>query len=298
MPGRGTYQFDRQNNGNIVDSQENVERARKLFRDGGIISQKWGPGRDPSDITYGGWHSLCHLAAGAGVYGLDNKYLWVAITHAGSEDKYFTTVSSQEANGSVKAVNLGSDQGRTIIGRANLLGFVEGTSRGHILARNVQDPPQAFNRWPRQNYDCDAGCNTNGGTVWEHWSTTRDLRSSHPIGDSVLKAYVTLVSMLGGKFVACVARGRRSYNHPTQLCALVKAGFIAKEEVLWDTTPYEIPSDAERLLQEAKPTDSLTAVAALAWNTSAEQRYYMFKRKIGSWSTKANVEEDLRQFGL
>lgn len=298
MPGRGTYQFDVQSNGNIVDTQENVERARKVFRDGDIISQLWGPGRDQSDFRYGGWHSLCHLAAGAGVYNLDDRYLWTAITHADDEDKYFATVSSKEADDTVKTINLGSDEGRNLIGRAKLLGFVEGTSRGHILARGVQDSPEAFNRWPRQDYDQNAGSNADGGTVWEHWCTVRDIRSTHAIGDSVIKAYLTLVSVLGGKFVACVARGRRSYNHPIHLCALVKAGFITKEEALWDTMPYEIPANAERLLQEARPKDSLAAVATLAWDRNGEQRYHMFKRKIDCWSTKNNVVQDLRQFGL
>jgi len=298
MPGRGAYQFDVQNNGNLLDNRENVERARTLFNDGDIISNSWGPGRDQSDFKYGGWHSLCHLAAGAGVYRLNNKYRWVAITHAGTEDVYRATVSSLEADATVKNVHLDADQGRNLIGQAELIGFVEGTSRGHILARGIQDPPQAFNRWPRQTYDYDAGSNSSGGTVWEHWCTTRDIRSSHPIGDSVLKAYVSLVSTLGGQFVACVARGRRSYNHPVQLCALVKAGFITKQDAMWDTMPYPISAAAESKFQEARPADSLQAVAKLSWDMTGGKRYYMFNRKIDSWSIKANVEVDLRQFGI
>jgi hypothetical protein len=298
MPGRGAYQFDVQDNGNLLDNQVNLERARRLFNDGDIILGKWGPGRDQSDFRHGGWHSLCHLAAGAGVYKRNNRYLWVTITHAGTEDVYRATVSSLETDGTTKTTPLDSDQGRNLIEQAQLLGFVEGTSRGHISARGIEDPPGAFNSWPRQEYDREAGSNGDGGTVWEHWCTTRDIRSSQPVGNSVIRAYVTLVSTLGGKFVAAVARGRRSYNHPTQLCALVKGGFITQEEALWDTTPHPVSAAAESKFQEARPADSLEAVATLEWDASRGPRYYMFKRKIDAWSKRNNVEDDLRQFGL
>lgn len=181
--------------------------------------------------------------------------------------------------------------------QANLVGYVEGTSRGHISARNVQDPPDAFNFWPRQAFDSAVGSDDDGGTVWEHWCTTRDLRRSNPVGDSVLRAYLTLASTLGGEFVASVARGRRSYHHPVQLCALVTAGFIARTEALWDTTPCRIPRTAERLLQEARPTDSLKVVESMAWTPSGGRRYFMFSRRIRSWSDKSSVERDLNRFG-
>ena len=297
MSVRGTYRFDIQDDGNIVDNTENIERARRLFRDGTIIGGQWGPGRQ-GDFVYGGWHCLCHLLAGSGAYQSNSGYLWAAITHAGDEDRYLATVTTREADGTARTVNLDSSEGRNLVELATLLGYVEGSSMGHISARNVQDPPNAFNSWPRQVFDQTAGSNASGGTVWEHWSTTRDLRRSDPIGDSVLRAYITLVSALGGKFVAAVARGRRTYNHPVQLCALVKAGFIAREEALWDTTPYRIPSDAERLLQEARPDDCLRAVESLSWTPSGGQRYFMFSRKINSWSDRRSVEYDLNLQGI
>lgn len=297
MPNRGTYQFDVQANGNLVNSVENLELARRLFRDGDIISGRWGPGRS-GDFDHGGWHCLCHLAAGAGVYQSGSGYLWVAITHAGNEDKYLATVSCRESDRTVRTFDLDSAEGDNLLNQANLLGYVEGTSTGHILARNVQDPPGAFNSWPRQNFEPTEGSNEQGGgTVWEHWCTTRDLRETDAIGDSVLQAYLTLVSTLGGEFVATVARGRRSYNHPEQLCALVKAGFIAREDALWDTRPHEIPRPEELLFQEARPADCLQAVESLTWTPSGGRRYFMFSRRISSWSDKSSVESDLNQFG-
>ncbi len=298
MPGRGAYQFEVQSNGKLIDNEENVERVRRLFNDGDIILGKWGPGRDQSDFKHGGWHSSCHLAAGAGVYMHNDKYLWAAITYADTEKLYRATVSLLEDGRTAKNIALDSDQGRNLVTQAKLLGFVEGTSRGHISARGIVDPPDAFNRWPRQKYDADRDSDAHGGTVWEHWCTTRDIRASQPIGDSVIRAYVTLVSTLGGKFVAAVIRGRDDYYHPIQLCALVKGGFITKEEALWDITPHAIPAGAESSFQEARPADSIKAVATLEWDTSTELRYYMFKRKIGSWNKTEEVAKDLREFGL
>ncbi len=296
MPNRGTYQFAVQANGNIVNSTENVDLARRLFRDGEIISERWGPGR-PGDFDSGGWHCLCHLAAGAGVYQSGTGYLWVAITHAGDEDKYLATVSAWETDRTVRTVELDSSEGRNLLNQANLLGYVEGTSLGHISARNVQDPPDAFNSWPRQAFEPAPRTNEQGGgTVWEHWCTTRDLRATNAIGDSVLRAYLTLVSTLGGEFVATVARGRRSYKHPDQLCALVKAGFVAREEALWDTMPYEIPRPQEVLFQEARPGDCLGAAESLSWTPTGGRRYFMFSRRIDGWSERSNVESGLNQF--
>jgi hypothetical protein len=295
MPNRGTYQFDVQANGSIIYNVKNLELTRKLFRDGNIISGNWGPGRS-GDFDYGGWHCLCHLAAGAGVFQSSNGYLWVAITHAGNEDKYIATISSKKSDGTILTVGLSSTEGQDFLNQANLVGYVEGTSVGHISARNVQDPPGAFNSWPRQAFDHPPDSNQQGGTVWEHWSTTRDLRETSVIGDSVLRAYLSLVSTLGGQFVATIARGRRTYNHPVQLCALVKAGFIARDDALWDSMPHRIPPQEEHLLNEARPADSLKAVESLEWSLSDGRRYFMFSRRISSWSIKSNVESDLNQF--
>lgn len=290
-PGRGTYQFDVYDNGNIINNEANLDRLCKLFRDGEIIGGKWGPGR-PGDFDNGSWHILCHLAAGSGVYINGNNYLWVSITHAGDKDEYSATVSTKNGD-SIRRVPLNSAEGYDLIASSKILGYIEGSSQGHILARNIQDPPTAFNSWPRQYFDRDVDSPNNGGTVWELWCPTRDIRKSCAVGYSVLSAYLALVSTLGGKFVAAVARGRRSHEHPRQLCALVKAGFISHEEALWDTMPKPITPDAERFFKEAKPEFSLQALEKIQWDTSGELYYYMFKRKIDSWSKARDVKDDL-----
>ena len=118
MTTRGTYQFEVQANGNLVNNTGNIELARRLFRDGTIISGRWGPGR-PGDFDYGGWHCLCHLAAGAGVYLLGNQYLWVSITHAEIGDKYIATVSTRVTGGNVRIIELGSAEGHNLTSGAN-----------------------------------------------------------------------------------------------------------------------------------------------------------------------------------
>ena len=113
---------------------------------------------------------------------------------------------------------------------------------------------------------------------------------SSGIGTSVLTAYLTLVSLLGGRFVAAVARGRREHGHPLQLVALVKAGLLTTEEALWDVTPEPIPQVAQNQLYEARPADAFAAAASLAFPAL---RYYMFQRRIRRWSKTADVKKDL-----
>lgn len=289
---RGTYNFEIDDTGKVINNEANLERLCNLFRDSEIIAGNWGPGRS-GDFENGSWHILCHLAAGSGVYRNDNNYLWVSITHAGDRDEYIATVSFKIDGDNVRTIPLNSPEGNSLIESSKLLGYIEGSSQGQILARNIQDSSTAFNRWPRQNFNRDIESSNSGGTVWEFWCPTRDIRESCAVGRSVLRAYLTLVSTLGGKFVAAVARGRRAHEHPRHLCALVKAGFISREDALWDTMPKPITSDAERLLKEARPEDSLKAVEKLQWDTLGEPCYYMFQRKISSWSKTSDVAADL-----
>ena len=295
---RGSYGFDIQSSGNLIDNAYNLERIRALFRDGAIISQKWGPG-DPGDFDNGGWHSLCHLAGASAVFKSPLKYFWVGLTHVESIDRYKATVSYLGASGEAGMMDLASDAGRSLLASSVLLGYVEGTSEGHISARSIIDPPERFNGWKRQDFDRPAkGDKKEGGTVWEHWCTTRDLRPTNAVGDSVLRAYLTLVSFLGGEFVTLVIRGRRLYNHPDQLCALVKAGFVTREEALCDLRPSEIPRSAEDLFKEARPVDSLRAVEQLAWPAPPAHGYFMFKRAIKQFSDRSRVEADFRTAGI
>jgi len=292
MARRGTYDFDIDSNGNLADSVANLERLRALFRDGRIIADHWGPG-DAGDFDHGAWHILCHLAAGGALLETARGPAWLGISWDGMRDLYMA-VASIQSDDRVENLTLESDEGGALLASARPLAFVEGTSQGHVTARGVQDPPDAFNGCPRQEFDRDVTDPGEGGVVWEHWCTTRDIRPQSVVGTSVLSAFLTLVSVLGGCFVAPVARGRRDHQHPRQLAALIRAGVLTREEALWDTSPLAIPPRAQRLFYEARPICSLEACRWLDLHGDGEVRYFMFARRIRSWSPTEAVARDLR----
>jgi len=291
---RGSYQFEVNPNGDLTNNAGNVERLRRLWLDRTLIQGYYlGPG-DPGDFDYGAWHVSCHLAgAGGAMRATNGEVLWLEISHKGAYDKYYASVTAA-AKGGPSTVELDSAAGRALVDGAAVLGFVEGNSTGRTSARGVNDSPTLFNLWRRQDFDQPANRSAqDGGKVWEHWCTLRDIRSSAPIGTSVLSAYVSLVATLGDRFAPTVARGRRDYAHPDQLQALVTAGFTTKQSALWDTTPIPLPRAAEALLLESDPHAALEAVKGLDWSNSP--RYYMFSRRIESWSEKDQVEVDFSE---
>jgi hypothetical protein len=289
---RGTFQFETTPGGDLIDNAANVERLRKLWLDRTMIDgDDLGPG-DDGDFDHGAWHSSCHLIGAGGVRrAADGRILWLEVSHARARDEYFGSVTVHGATH-----RLDSAEGRALLNGSTLLGFVEGNSVGHISARGVNDPPTLFNLWKRQDFDKPVTSDEDGGKVWEHWCTVRDIRPPHAIGASVLGAYVSLVAALGDRFVPTVARGRRDYAHPTQLCAMVKAGLTTEASATWDVMPHPIPAAAERKLLEATPADEAAAVATLEWG--AAPRYYMFERRISRWSRADKVRHDLRAFGV
>jgi hypothetical protein len=294
MPKRGLYGFEIQSDGNVADCDSNLELLRKLFRDGVIIKERFGPG-NPGDFDFGSWHILCHLAGGSAVFKLGGQRLWVGIIHKGAPDAYEAGVVCRNG-GNVAILGLKSDAGRAKAAQGSLLGFIEGSSAGHVLARGIRDPRGAYNGWLRQDFDRNVWSTAEGGTVWEHWCTTRDLRQTNGPGDTLLRAYLSMVAAFGGRFVAAVARGRRSHEHPFQLCALVKAGLLTADEAAWDCTPLPIPGKVQRLLYEARLDDYLKAAEKLDWPRGASPSYYMFKRCIQQWSPSAAVRADLAAF--
>ena len=294
MPQRGLYGFEIQSNRNLADNDANLELLRKLFRDGAIIQNRFGPG-NPGDFDIGSWHILCHLAGGSAVLEQSGQKLWVGIVHKGSPYAYKASIVSREG-GNVSRLGLRSDDGKVKVAQGSLLGFVEGSSAGHVLARNVRDRKGAYNGWLRQDFDQSVWSRREGGTVWEHWCTTRDLRQANVPGDTLLRAYLSLVSALGGRFVAAVARGRRSHEHPFQLCALVKSGLLTADEAAWDCTPLTLPGKVQRLLYEARPDEYLKAAEKLDPPRGTSPSYFMFKRCIQQWSPSAAVQADLAAF--
>jgi len=294
MPTRGSYAFEINGNGALVGNAANLEKLRRLFRDGDIIDGNFGPGNF-GDFDHGSWHILCHLTGGTGVLETAAGRAWCAITHVPANDRYRATITYRR-NGAVTTMPLANGEGAVLADGARCVGFIEGSSSGHIFARGANDARDAFNGWPRQRFDKDASSDATGGTVWELWSATRDIRPSSAIGTSVLKAYLTLVSRLGGRFVAAVARGRRVHNHPAQLVALVEAGLLTTEEAQWDVTPEPISQPVQEMLYEARPPDALAAAELLPFSLG-RQHYFMFERRIGDWSTLEDVQRDFESRG-
>jgi len=289
---RGTFKFEVTPGGDLVDSPANVEALRTLWLDRSMIDgDDLGPG-DDGDFDFGAWHSACHLiGAGGARRASDGKILWLEVSHDPGKDEYFGSVTP--TGGPTR--RLDSAEGRALVAGSTLLGFVEGNSVGHISARHVNDPDTLFNKWHRQDFDKPVGSDEDGGKVWEHWCTVRDIRPPHRIGGSVLRAYLSLAAALGDRFIPTVARGRRDYGHPKQLCAMVRGGMTAEASATWDIKPHKVPDAAERKLLEARPGDEAAAVATLEWDQTP--RYYMFQRRITHWSAADKVKHDLLEFG-
>ena len=291
--GRGTYDFELDETGNLANFAANVERLRRLWLDRGSINgDALGPG-DPGDFDNGAWHVACHLLGGCGVRrGSDGTIVWHQVSHDPSVDRYFASATFREGS-ATRTIPIDSAEGRTLLSGSTVLGFVEGTSLGRTSARAVMDPPTLFNLWRRQDFDWPPGSKQDGGRVWEHWCTLRDIRPTHAIGTSVLTAFISMVAALGDYFAPTVARGRREYGHPAQLRAMVRAGLIAEKAAVWTGTPAAIAAEHEAVFEEADPATSLDTASALDW--SNPPRYHMFARKIAGWSKAAEVERDLSQ---
>jgi len=289
---RGTLRFETTSSGDLVSGPANVEALRTLWLSRNLVNgADLGPG-DPGDFDYGAWHVSCHLAgAGGARRAADGRILWLEISHAPASDTYYASVTARGRNGA-ETVPLDSSAGRALLERSALLGFVEGNSTGRTSCRGVTDPPSRFNRWKRQDFDQSIDSPSEGGKVWEHWCTLRDIRPPVSIAASVLKAYVFLVAALGDRFAPTVARGRRDYAHPRQLRAMVQAGLTSRESALWDTKPVAIPKALEPLFLEAEPEKALEAIDALDWTSTP--RYYMFERRIARWSEASDVARDLQ----
>jgi hypothetical protein len=289
---RGSFGFDVSPAGELLDTTTNVEALRRLWLDRTLVrGGDIGPG-NRGDFDDGAWHSSCHLVAGGGVRrAADGSLLWLEISHEAADDEYFASVTARDG----RTVKLDTPDGRSVLEGSKLLGFVEGNSKGHISARGVNDPSDRFNSWRRQDFDKPAeGDRADGGKVWEHWCTTRNIRPGNRFGAAVLQAYVALTAALSDLFVAVVARGRRVYGHPVQLAAMVKAGFVAEGSALADITPRGMSREVETLFNRAEPAAAIDAASKLEWG--AEPRYYMFGRRIASWSKAADVRNDLRSY--
>ena len=172
---------------------------------------------------------------------------------------------------------------------SRVVGFVEGTSKGRISARFTKDPPTLFNLWRRQDFDLPAGTPQDGGRVWEHWCTLRDIRPAHQIGTSALTAYVSLTAALGDHFVPTVARGRREYGHPVQLREMVRC---RPDDQEGGAVGRQAQGDTGKLRSRVRGTPILPHRSRRQARSIGRTRlsYYMFKRKIAlDWSKASDV---------
>lgn len=292
---RGSFAFEVTESGDLMSLSANVETLRRLWLDRTLVNDDdLGPG-DPGDFDNGAWHVACHLAGAAGVMKTEGGLAWLQIEHDPRLDEYFAGITIK-VGAAPRTLRIDSAEGRALVGTGKVLGFVEGTSLGRTSARDVSDPPTLFNLWRRQDFDQPLESEADGGRVWEHWCTLRDIRSSHRIGTSVLTAYVSLCAALGDRFAPTVARGRNEYGHPAQLRALVRAGFAGAAAATWDTKPLPIAADMERKLRASDSGVSLAAAADLPWK-AGDMTYFMFQRKLDKFVPAAVVKRSLGQRG-
>lgn len=288
MKTRGEYNFEIDVKGKILPNQANLQKLRALLLDRKLINDEiLGPG-DHEDYLIGSWHIFCHLTAACAVFKKRNNYIWTEISHVPLIDEYITTVTVDSSQETVCSFPLYSSVGQKIIHDAKLLGFIEGTSFGHISAIDVQDKPEDFNKNYRQEYDNDELSMKEGGRVWEHWVVTRDISEKSHIGSSILQAYLEMLSICGGIYSGIVGRSRSDYHHPEQLKALKTAGLLNVEEVLFDITPKSIPQSSALKIFSANPKICLETVKDFSWDLN-KVSFFMFQRKIDKWNAKENL---------
>ncbi|CAG0986471.1 hypothetical protein PHYC_02051 [Phycisphaerales bacterium] len=296
MPVRGRYRFVVDSNGRVASTPQNVRLFRQLLLDWSIIDGDGGPGTKADGR--GSWHVFCHLAAGAGVFRLPRRGgVWVGITFDQSRRRYAATVCCTTSRG-VAAYPLRSSPAATVLRRATWCGFVEGASRGRILDRQAHDPGNPITTDRRQDYDQNPNSTADGGPVWEMWSASRDIRTPRGAGDSLVSAYLELLSVLGGRFASVVARGRMDpeYGHLRQMCAMVDAGLIEVAEALCDIEPVPIPPAIATTLLEATPSAFAHAAAAIGLIRSTHA-YYMYDRRVLNFASAALLRRLVRTLG-
>jgi hypothetical protein len=291
---RGSLRFEIDKRNSLRNSAANVAKLRTLWLDRTRINDlAIGPG-DPGDFDRGAWHVACHLLGAAGVCKApDGRFRWLEVSHNSTRDRYFASVTWQNGRGTL-SFPVDSAEGRQAMAGTEVLGFVEGNSTGRTSARNVTDSPFPFNLWRRQDFDQPVDSESDGGRVWEHWCTLRDIRETSELAMSVLSAFMALAATLGDHFAATVARGRSEYSHPVQLCAMIDAGLISEEAATIDIAPIPIPDIAEAAFAAADPGLALEACSLLEW--TASPTYFMFKRRINSWVDAGRVEAELKRF--
>jgi len=293
---RGEYGFTIDSQEHLLCNEDNYQKAQRMFLDWNIINGQGGPGTDPNDK--GSWHILCHLAGASALFESPKKLPgWVGITYNEVGNSYAATFSYYQGE-KVRIAALDSDEARKAMASYVLRGYIEGASRGHILNRKANDPGDSTKVDRRQDYDQQVDSTKDGGPVWEHWTTTRDILTVDSLGTSLLMSYLRLVALLGGRYCGTVARGRfdREYCHVIQLCSLVEAGFIAPQDALWEVEPVTIPQEVQVVFHEANPEAFLQGATMLLDIAKAQENYYMYERRIDNFVAASSLTTIARTF--
>lgn len=262
---------------------------RKVLLCRECVDHDGGPGT--ADDGRGSWHLFCHLLGAGAIFRLNpNGAAWAGIVYEASTKQYLAAVCHR-AGREVRILPLLSAAASRLLSNADWIGYLEGASRGHILDRGANDPGDPEKDDRRQDYNQNPNSPKDGGPVWEMWAVSRDIRPSSPLGNSVVNAYADLLSVLGGRFAAVVARGRMEpeYGHLRQMCALIDAGYVAPEDALTDIEAVAIPPDVERILLEATPEAFVTAAEMLA-KRRKKPCYWMYSRKVSSFATASLLQ--------
>jgi hypothetical protein len=275
-----SYRFQRDPRGRLLETEDNLEEMRNLFLDWDVIGGDGGEGTKAGDG--GAWHGVCHLVA-AGVLGVQKNagLAWFEVGWDQKLGRYGALVVRQDGSG-VQIENI-TGQGKAWADKVRIVAYVEGNSCGAISNKDAVDPGNSDEHDRRQDYNrFPLDFESEGGKVWEHWCTTRDIRSSGGTGEQVLRAYLTLLAVGGTEFVATVLRGRPYCGHPAQLKACIESGLVTAENASWSGTPEPIPMSAQVLFQYSDPLLSFSACRRLLLADSGRQ-YFMFQRCIHLW---------------
>ena len=286
---RGSLQFQITPAGDLQNPRPTCGCSRQLWADRTLIrGDDLGPG-DPGDFDHGAWHSSCHLlGAGGARRATDGRVLWLEVSHARARDEYFASVTFRDS-GKPQTVPLDSAEGRDA-GRAIalLLGSWRGTRpAGHRRAMSSMRP---------------TGSISGGGRI----STSRSPRSSkagRSGSTGVRSATCGRPTGLGCRRSRPTCRSSRRWEigsaPRSRAAGAITAtrsnsarwstpGFVGKDSATWNATPTPIPAAWNRCSWTPNPSEALAAVEQLDWEKPP--KYFMFERRIKSWSTAAHGE--------
>ncbi len=275
-----SYGFQRDPHGRLLETETNLQEMRRLFLDWDIIHDDGGEGTKRGDG--GAWHGACHLVA-AGILGVHKNGgpAWFEVGWDQKRGRYDALVVIEDGAG-VQIENI-TGRGQSWVDDVRIVAYVEGNSCGAISNKGAVDPGDSDVRDRRQDYNrFPLDFEGNGGKVWEHWCTTRNIRSFGGIGEQVLRAYLTLLAVGGTEYAATVLRGRPYCGHPAQLKACIESGLVTEEDASWPGSPEPIPARAQILFQYSDPLLSFAACRLLSLGDQG-RRYFMFQRCIHMW---------------